>query len=356
MRNKEMTIFKALGIMAVVMGHSGYSVSKTFPPYSFHMALFIFASGYFYKDEYEENLKLFFKKRFKSIIVPYFLYNLFFAVVTYLIFIKYNLSLGTPPDFNNMILTLKNFFVQPFIDGHQYFLYLSAWFMIYLFTVQIAFILFYKSLKKITLNKHIHLIIFTLIAIISTYASINFRNIFTGTTLIIVQITLRLMFGLFFFYFGLFYKTTLENKNMFRTSILILIIIIQLRLIRFWDINYTLVFMDFKGHVLLPLITSLTGIYVYMFLAKALCTVLPNKDILYNIGDNTLHIMSNHLFVFFILNIFIVKIYNVDIINLNDVSYKFNIDSFWPIYFFCGVLIPTYIPVIFKKVTKPLYN
>lgn len=352
MRNKELTIFKALGIMAVVMGHSGYSILKTFPPYSFHMALFIFASGYFYKNEYEENLKLFFKKRFKSIIVPYFLYNLFFAVVTYLISIRYNLSLGSPPNFNNITLTLKNFFVQPFIDGHQYFLYLSAWFMIYLFTVQIVFILFYKLLKKITLNKYVHLIIFILLTIISTYASINFRNIFTGSTLIFIQITLRLMFGLFFFYFGLFYKTTLENKNIFRTSILIVIILIQLGLMRFTDINYTLVFMDFKGHIILPLITSLNGIYVYMFLAKSLCKVIPNKDILYNIGDNTLHIMSNHIFVFFIINLFIVKIYNIDLINLSDVSYKFNINSFWPIYFFSGVLMPTYIPVILKHIKR----
>ena len=58
-RNIELTVLKALGIIVVVSCHSGVNLfnmigipisltTELFPEYSYHMPLFIFASGYFY--------------------------------------------------------------------------------------------------------------------------------------------------------------------------------------------------------------------------------------------------------------------------------------------------------------------
>ncbi|MGL4450821.1 MAG: acyltransferase family protein [Sarcina sp.] len=53
--NIKMNITKALAIIAMVVGHSrGPYVANI---YLYHMVVFIFVSGYFYKDIYSNNIK-----------------------------------------------------------------------------------------------------------------------------------------------------------------------------------------------------------------------------------------------------------------------------------------------------------
>ena len=49
--NYQFLILQAIGIILVVLGHKGGISLATdwFAPYSFHILLFIFISGYFYK-------------------------------------------------------------------------------------------------------------------------------------------------------------------------------------------------------------------------------------------------------------------------------------------------------------------
>ena len=57
--NRQFRILSALGIIFVVAGHLGYGVfdlGGVFPYYSFHVYIFLFVSGYFYKDEAEKNI------------------------------------------------------------------------------------------------------------------------------------------------------------------------------------------------------------------------------------------------------------------------------------------------------------
>ena len=70
------TIAKALGIIAVVIGHSGSPLRPYL--YLYHLALFYFVSGYFYRDEYANSPLLLIKKRIKTLYVPYVAYQLVF--------------------------------------------------------------------------------------------------------------------------------------------------------------------------------------------------------------------------------------------------------------------------------------
>ncbi len=57
--NSQFRILSALGIIFVVAGHLGYGVfdmGGLFPYYSFHVFIFLFVSGYFYKDEAEKHI------------------------------------------------------------------------------------------------------------------------------------------------------------------------------------------------------------------------------------------------------------------------------------------------------------
>ena len=57
--NKEFRILSAIGIILVVAGHLGYDafdIGGLFPYYSFHVFIFLFVSGYFYKEEAEDRI------------------------------------------------------------------------------------------------------------------------------------------------------------------------------------------------------------------------------------------------------------------------------------------------------------
>ena len=69
----EVTLLKALAIMLVVSGHLEFSIFGMFPPYSFQLALFFFISGMLFKDKYLDEVAIYFVRRIKSLLVPYFI-------------------------------------------------------------------------------------------------------------------------------------------------------------------------------------------------------------------------------------------------------------------------------------------
>lgn len=74
-------ILYAIGIIFVVIGHCGGGginiLSDWFPPYAFHLQLFAFASGYFYKSSSEEYIGKYILKKIKTLLVPLYCWNFF---------------------------------------------------------------------------------------------------------------------------------------------------------------------------------------------------------------------------------------------------------------------------------------
>ena len=82
MRNVEIDIIKGICIVAMVYGHSFGPGYRFF--YLFHMALFVIASGYFFKDAASQslhNLKIFFIRKIKALWVPFVITGVTFAVL-----------------------------------------------------------------------------------------------------------------------------------------------------------------------------------------------------------------------------------------------------------------------------------
>lgn len=65
--------FKSIGIILMIMGHIGFGNTFDIYIHAFHMPMFFFISGYLYNNY---NFKKFIKKKFKTLIVPYFKYAL----------------------------------------------------------------------------------------------------------------------------------------------------------------------------------------------------------------------------------------------------------------------------------------
>lgn len=74
-------ILYAIGIIFVVIGHCGGGginiLSDWFPPYAFHLQLFAFASGYFYKSSSEEYIGKYILKKLKHYLCR-FIVGIFF--------------------------------------------------------------------------------------------------------------------------------------------------------------------------------------------------------------------------------------------------------------------------------------
>ena len=76
-RVESIDIIKGIGIVLVVLGHSGFSGTKFI--YLFHMSIFFIAAGYCYSSKYSESIQAILglvKRRFFTLYIPYVVSNI----------------------------------------------------------------------------------------------------------------------------------------------------------------------------------------------------------------------------------------------------------------------------------------
>lgn len=355
MFSDEINILKALAIMLVVSGHLEFSLLGIFPPYSFQIALFFFISGCLFKDKYLDNVALFFERRIKSLLVPYFWYNLFYMCVTIVI-------AKLTGKFWGMSLSFKNFFVTPFLNGHQFDLSCPLWFVTQLFMTLITFLFVFRILKKTTQNKYIHLAIFTLLGVLA----IPFDKIFSITPVMLVVI--RTMMSLFFVYIGYFYTHYIkDNYDIFTPKWFGGVVILQSILWLFnrdftpehgIGLSYVLVWGRFDNQLIVPILTSLTGIWASLFVVKILYPYFKNVKFIQDMGNVTYHIMANHLLVMYIITVIFLKIHGIPITERanHDIYWIYNPVQTTYLYFVVTMIVTTYIGVGLKKLHSLFEN
>lgn len=351
----EVNILKALAIMLVVSGHLEFSLLGMFPPYSFQLALFFFISGYLFKDKYLTNIAEFMDKRIKSLLVPYFWYNLFYLCVTLLIAKLTGKLWGMP-------ITFKNFFITPFLNGHQFDLSCPLWFVTQLFMTMTVFLFLMRTLKKCKDNKIFHLVFFTIIGCLAI--PLSKLTAVTPFTLVVI----RTMMSLFFVYLGYFYAHYIkDNYNIFTPKWAGAMISLQAILWLFnrdFDpvhgigLSYVLVWARFDQQLIVPIFTSITGIWASLFVVKLLYPYLKDIKFLQDMGNVTYHIMANHLLVMYIITAILLKINGI------PMSERLNHNIYWiydPIqttylYFVLTMVITTYIGILQKKAKQKLLD
>ena len=351
----EINILKALAIMLVVSGHLEFSLLGMFTPYSFQLALFFFISGYLFKDKYLTNIAEFMDKRIKSLLVPYFWYNLFYLCVTLLIAKLTGKLWGMP-------ITFKNFFITPFLNGHQFDLSCPLWFVTQLFMTMTVFLFLMRTLKKCKDNKIFHLVFFTIIGCLA----IPLSKLIAVTPFTLVVI--RTMMSLFFVYSGYFYAHYIkDNYNIFTPKWAGAMISLQAILWLFnrdFDpvhgigLSYVLVWARFDQQLIVPIFTSITGIWASLFVVKLLYPYLKDIKFLQDMGNVTYHIMANHLLVMYIITAILLKINGI------PMSERLNHNIYWiydPVqttylYFVLTMVITTYIGILQKKAKQKLLD
>lgn len=329
--DKKITLLKALAIMLVVSGHLEFSLIPIFPPYSFQLALFFFISGMLFNKKY--GIVEYIKRRFKSLILPYFLYSFAYLGITIAI---------TPfiGKFWGMEINWYNELIIPFLTGHQLDLTSPLWFVPQLFITLIV----YKIFRTKTW-------VYFVLALIAIQLAPFRENLY-------ILLTLRTMFSLFFVHLGSLYN---KNKpNIFKPQIIYSVILLQSML---WltnkdftpadgiGLSYILVWGEFDNPIV-PILTSLSGIYISLFIIEIAYEHIKNWGLLQKIGQNTYHIMANHIFVFNIITYSILAFKGIpfDIKNNADIYWFYCPLKTTYLYFIAGIIFTTYFGELLKYV------
>lgn len=261
-KNIKFLILQTIGIILVVLGHKGgiNLFTDWFPIYSFHMPLFIFISGYFYKTNSESNLIAFIKNKSKRLLIPYFAWNLIYGIIftaiTKMNIIDYSAQGGE-------LLSLRTLFIVPWLHGHQFIFNLATWFVLILFLVQISYAIFRKIGMYIKVDNEYFFMIFFLIIGLTSVILANEGHI-TGYKAPIIKV----MFLIPFFHFGYLYKEKLESKdNLNNIAYFMILFVIQLILLKkYVNLGFSVAWLNTfnKENILLPFLTSLTGILFWL--------------------------------------------------------------------------------------------
>lgn len=298
--NMEMNIVKAIGIFAIVAGHCGWDIFGSFIPNgSFHVALFFFISGYFFKRDIVEigntlkNYFLYVKKQILRWLPRFYAYHFFYGLITFLIFIIFDRKYGALPDLDNLIL-------QP-IKNIAFTLDAPLWFVYQLVVSLIVFAFILTIVKKLNKNDYVPLSIFLPMAIIGVMlANPDFTPLKSW-----MRVLVKTLYTPFIIYMGYLYRNKLETIIKYNTKTLLLVIIIQMLVLTFaspinMDLNRGML-----HHNIAMFITPFTGTYIVIYIAKQLAPLVAAGSFIDKVGRNTFHIMANHLFIAFLIELVI---------------------------------------------------
>ena len=365
MNNKVDYRFKilyAIGMLMVVAGHCNgggipLDIAGWFPYYGFHLSLFAFASGYFYKSSYENNVIRYIIKKTKSLIVPLYIYTFAYGIIVTLSHLA-GFTIGWK-------FTLYNLIIAPVTNGHQFFYNMGGWFVVPLFMVEIANIIFRKVVRSIIpiIPEYIFFIISLFIGLIGNSLAANGYNI--DLWLVLTRFT----YFFPFFSLGIFYKKTLEKYEQKIPNSLFFITIfgVKLFIIMYYgkNITYTPSWCnDFTEGAAMPIIIGILGIALWMRISTILEPIFWKSRLVNLIANNTYSIMMNQFLGFMILKTFFAILSSLSFLKnfdwqryKTDIWYYYlpgSIEQTLTLYLISGILFPILLQYIINSFKQML--
>ena len=351
--NIQFRILSAIGIILVVAGHLGFypfDIGGLFPYYSFHVFIFLFISGYFYKEEAQEHIGAYILKKCKTLLLPYFAWNLFYGLVTMLLH-RAGFSIGQD-------ISLYTLLLAPFEGGHHFMYHFPAWFVPVLFIIEVINILMRKVLHLLRLNKE--WLIFTgclIVGIVVVALAIS------GRVWGYYKIPGRILFMLPGFQMGCFYRAKLQKYDTLSDKIYFPMVLGVQLLITFLNggLAFSAVWVSgFANGPIVPYLTIITGIAFWLRIARILSKVQGISDGLVQIGRHTFSVIMHHMFIFFGINsLFWILSRYTDLcpefnkeLYFSDINYVYIAsvsDAGKWIYLVAGVMLPVLLSKYLKK-------
>lgn len=316
--NKIFMILSALGIVFVVDAHSRTALQPMtyyFDYNTFFMPMFVFISGYFFQQKYITNIGKTMKKKAMRLLVPYFIWGYLYcaieAILLYFGVIKYDLD-----------LTWQEALIRPWTKGYICDLVAPTWFVMAIIMTQIAYFLIRKMMNRYW-NEIVAMVLFIITGMVSIYCCRQ------GVNHGLILPILKVGFFLQFYQLGIIYKIYIEKYFIRCPKMYIMLAAVIINTLLWMRYKDNILFLDltlmdsFKtNNLLLPLITSITGISFWLCIAIKLAPVLGHNRLVNFISDHTYEIMTHHYLFFNLFNavLYLISRFLIDI--------QFNIDEF----------------------------
>ena len=362
-RNYSVTIAKALGIISVVLLHSGMPICVFNYLIMFVMPLFFFLSGYCFKDKYLGEKKTFLCKRIKGLYWPYakwgivfvLLHNFFYSVGIYNDTSEFNGHVILPYttiEFWKKIISVVTMHGTERLLG-------AFWFLRSLFYASLFFIFVRSVIKNVWLGA----VVLFVLAFVSSYFNIRVPYLHIGHVD---------FFAAYFIMVGhgvktlkIKSKTIVQYVNNSWPLIIVFALIVGVGSV-FWPSS-----VNCKWNTMLPYsITAILGTLMIFAIADKLNRLTCNASLLCNriisviknlvvyIGEHTLEILTWHFLSFKIVSLIIIYTYRLSWDRLGDfpVMTDYAHQGWWIIYLVVGVALPisstyAYHSFILNKIT-----
>lgn len=355
--HQDFKILYVFGILFIVFGHLGGTLgilTELFPFHSFHVALFVFASGYFYKKP--KRLASFFGHNFLRLLLPLLAWNAFFGVLAAFTHL-FGMTIGGTLSFYNLIL-------DPFLYGNAFGFSPASWFVVPFFCTKA----FHAALdscirtKREGIKKCALCIFYLCLGVLGAYLSDLGYN--RGGMLF----WLRIFHFLPFFAFGMLYRSIepfLSLPVFFRLGLTLLL---QTGI---WLLKGKIPVFDqtlsagFQGEYVLPFLLGVNGTLFWLNVSKLLAQTLSLKPISF-LADHTYDVMMLHQLGFFALKLLFFLGYKIGICPAFDsYAFKTNVwyvylplgfEPFLLLYLLAGVLLPLLFSLFKERFKKFFYN
>lgn len=350
--NNSVTIAKAMGIILMVIGHSGCPQVLFNIIYLFHMPLFFFCSGIFYKEMLNwDSASIFLRKRIKGLYFPFVKWSVSFLLLHNLLMLVgiYNPYYGY--EGGSSLYSLSDVFYKLCLimfTMHDYEELLGGfWFIRALFVTSVLVAVFSLLIKKLFKFKYelicmLFLVLTILIRRIAPDPEF-WRDVSMGT------------FGGFFYMLGYIlmqYNKCWNNKY----GVIACCLLLLLSYFYFKDG----ISMGCGYNKVIPFsISAISGtmltICISIVIEKRLIIV---KHVLYYIGNHTLNILALHFLSFRFVSYIIVLYLGVDVIHvaehpvINDVNSPHS--CWWILYCIIGIAFPLFLNWVWQIVIEKL--
>lgn len=340
----SITIAKAIGIILMVVGHSGCPQMLSKLIYLFHMPLFFFCSGIFFNELNSHKTAIqFLKKRIMGLYLPFTKWSVLFLLLHNLfMFIGiYNTYYGY--DGGSSYYTMSDFFcklLSILFTMHDYEELLGGfWFIRALFITSILIVISSLLLKKyLKFKSELQCLMFLVLTVLIRRIAPNpefWRDMSLGTL------------GAFFYMAGFLlmrYKSYWNNKVVGGLCCIILFM-------SYFYFKDTVSMACGYNKVIFYSISAVSGILLTLDISIAIdsfSSVL--KRPLYYIGNHTLEILALHFLTFRIVSYFYIQITDMDIHHLAEHPVLTSVYTpifMWTLYSIIGVGVPIVLVLLY---------
>lgn len=337
--NREMNIVKGLAIIAMVLGHCKSTFVSNV--YLYHMALFVFVSGYFYNDVYSSKPVALIKKRMKSLYIPFLKFNI--VVLLLKVILLDNIILKDGGVIGVFFIGIKSMVKFNSVDG----LISAFWFLKNLLYINVIFCVTSFIIFKLV-KKHRELVR----AVVMFILFLGFFYVASKGKLIngeISYVTRAFILNIMF-YLGFLYNKYEDSKikDLFNKPWLFLVAAVYI----FFAGRYAYIdtfYFDFEN-IFFFMASSLAGIYFNIYLAKFINKYsMVNKFVAYA-GTYSLWVLAFHLFAFKIAIFIKVKIFGLSMALIKTFPTYIHLRYDWILDAILGVVVPLMMCYLVKNV------